>query len=39
MKRLYIADQRRILDTIAAELTGMDTDGEDKPQKGKKAGC
>jgi hypothetical protein len=38
-KKLPKSDQKRILDTLAAELTGMDIDGEAKQQKGKKAGC
>ena len=38
-KKLPKSDQKRILDTLATELTGMDIDGETKQQKGKKAGC
>lgn len=33
------ADKKRILDTILTELTGKDSDGNVKTQKGKKAGC
>lgn len=36
---LSSTEQKRILDTIATELTGMDIDGDYKPQKGKKSGC
>ena len=38
-KELSSTEQKRILDTIATELTGMDIDGDYKSQKGKKSGC
>lgn len=38
-KALPKSDQNRILDTLSAELTGMDINGYYKSQKGKKAGC
>lgn len=38
-KALPSSDQKRILDTIATELTGKDTKGNNKTQKGKNAGC
>lgn len=38
-KSLPISDQIRILDTIAIELTGLDTNGNNKSQKGNNAGC
>jgi hypothetical protein len=38
-KALPSSDQKRILDTIATELTGKDANGNSKIQKGKKAGC
>jgi hypothetical protein len=38
-KALPKSDQNRILDTLSAELTGMDINGDYKSQKGKKAGC
>jgi hypothetical protein len=38
-KGLSTSDKKRILDTIAIELTGRDTNGNNKTQKGKKAGC
>ena len=38
-KALPTADKKRILDIIAVELTGMNTNGNSKTQKGKKAGC
>lgn len=38
-KNLPAADQTRILDTIAVELTGMDTKGNSVSQKGNNAGC
>lgn len=38
-KNLPFADQQRILDVIATELTGADTNGNTKTQNGKKAGC
>lgn len=36
---LPATDQTRILDTIATELTGMDTKGNSGTQKGNNAGC
>lgn len=33
------SEKQRISDTLATELTGMDTNGNNKPQKGKKPGC
>lgn len=38
-KNLPSTDQARILDTIAVELTSMDTRGNSISQKGKNAGC
>tara|TARA_B110000208_G_scaffold24728_3_gene31832 strand:+ start:1341 stop:2729 length:1389 start_codon:yes stop_codon:yes gene_type:complete len=38
-KALPSSDQKRILDTIATELTGKDINGNNKTQKGKNAGC
>lgn len=38
-KNLPASDQTRILDTIAVELTGMDTQGNSTTQKGENAGC
>jgi hypothetical protein len=38
-KALSPAEQKRISDTLATELTSMDIDGETKQQKGKKSGC
>lgn len=38
-KALPSSEKQRISDTLATELTGMDTNGDTKPQKGKKAGC
>ena len=38
-KALSPTEQKRISDTLATELTGMDIDGETKQQKGKKSGC
>ena len=38
-KNLPFADQQRILNVISTELTGADTNGNAKLQKGKKAGC
>jgi hypothetical protein len=38
-KALPKSDQNRILNTLSAELTGMDVNGDYKSQKGKKAGC
>ena len=38
-KSLPTTDQDRILNTIAVELTGKDTNGQNQPQKGTKAGC
>lgn len=38
-KKLPFNEQQRILDVIATEFTGADTNGNVKPQKGKKAGC
>ncbi len=36
---LSASEQKRILDVIAVELTGKDTDGNIKPQQGTDAGC
>ncbi len=38
-KALSASDQKRILDTIATELTGSDTNSNIKTQKGRNAGC
>lgn len=38
-KALPKSDQNRILDTLSAELTGMDVNGDYKSQKGKKTRC
>ncbi|WKB80389.1 hypothetical protein QYR09_11570 [Cellulophaga lytica] len=38
-KGLPANDRKRILDTIAIELTGKDVNGNNKTQKGKNAGC
>ena len=38
-KALQPSEQKRILDTILTELTGLDSNGNIKTQKGKKAGC
>ena len=38
-KALSPTEQKRISDTLATELTGMDIDGETKQQKAKKACC
>lgn len=38
-KSLSSTEQKRILDTISTELTGLDTNGNVKSQKGKNAGC
>jgi hypothetical protein len=38
-KNLPATDQARILNTIATELTGMDTMGNSSTQKGNNAGC
>lgn len=38
-KALPSIDKQRISDTLSAELTGLDINGDYKSQNGKKAGC
>jgi len=38
-KALPKKDQERISNVLQTELTGLDADGDEKPQKGKKTGC